>query len=111
MQNQAVQESSKDIKPRLDIASNDRKSRPARRSQSKATINNRILSQKQSQKNIKQPIVNKSVNLFDGIQNFLENPHEAKKESPQLIGLSLLKAKRDIEDKLRVLNMQLGHPE
>lgn len=69
-----------------------------------------MLSHKSSQKNLQQ--INKSVNLFDGIQNYLENPREARKESKdQLIGLSLLKAKRDIEDKIKAIDEQLGHPE
>ena len=51
---------------------NKEKVQVIRRSKSKAN-GNRILSHKSSAKNLQQ--VNKSVNLFDGIQNYLENPH------------------------------------
>lgn len=69
-----------------------------------------MLSHKSSAKNLKQ--VNKSVNLFDGIQNYLENPREKRDDhKEQLIGLSLLKAKRDIEDKIKAINEHLGYAE
>ena len=60
----------------------------------------RALSQKPSQKDLGS--VNKSVNLFDNIQNYLENPDEAKKSKEkdqnkkQLVGLSLKYARRDL---------------
>ena len=37
----------------------------------------KVLSQRPSQKNLNES--NKSQNLFDCIQNYLENPHENKK--------------------------------
>ena len=45
----------------------------------------------------------KNGNLFDGIQNYLSNPVASKKNSidKQAVGLSLLKAKRDLEDKIK----------
>ncbi len=51
-----------------------------------------------------------TTNLFDGIQNFLQNPHEniKKQAKKPLIGLTLLKAKRDLEDKIKAINEKLG---
>lgn len=47
--------------------------------------------------------------LFDGIQNYLSNPTPGKSplQNP-VIGLSLLKAKRELEDKIKALNDKLG---
>ena len=54
-----------------------------------------------SHKPVDKTVTETSKNLFDGIQNLLENPQEGHKKSVTLVGLGLLKAKRDIEDKIR----------
>ena len=48
--------------------------------------------------------------MFDGIQNYLSNPIEHKKASPanHLVGLSLIKAKRDLEDKIKVIDKRIS---
>lgn len=100
-----VRESLKEIKSKDYVSSKAKQPSSSKKGQIRA------LSQKSSKKDLHE--INKSVNLFDGIQNYLENPRDPKemKKDPTpkpLIGLSLLKAKRDIEDKIKAINEKLG---
>ena len=63
-------------------------------------------SQKKKEVSMKDP---KNSNLFDNLQNLLENPKEKRgKDEKVLIGLTLLKAKREAEDKMKVIDEKLS---
>ena len=50
----------------------------------------------------------KNSNLFDNLQTLLENPQDRRgKDEKVLVGLTLLKAKREAEDKMKAINKKL----
>ena len=54
------------------------------------------------------PAINKNnISLFNGLHQFLDNPKHNESKEKQLIGLSLLKAKRDIEEKIRKIEAKI----